>query len=172
MRLRIRTYPDRVLRQCAKPVPHIDDRIRQLVADMIETMRADDGLGLAAPQVGEALRLFVLRDQENPEKVYAVINPSLELGGDMVVDEEGCLSVPGRRAEVRRWQKAKLCFTDEQGQACTLEAEGYFARAMQHEYDHIEGLLYIDRLTEKKRAAVLAEDNTSHEELQKLRKRT
>ena len=150
MRLRIRTYPDRVLRQCGSPVAVIDDRVRNLVRDMIETMNADEGLGLAAPQVGESLRLFIMRDQEDEEKIYIVINPSLELSGGSVMDEEGCLSVPGKRAEVRRWQKAKLCFTDLDGNNCVLEGDGYFARAMQHEYDHLEGIVFVDRLPEKK----------------------
>lgn len=170
MRLRIRTYPDRVLRQCGLPVAAIDDRVRALVRDMIETMNADEGLGLAAPQVGEPLRLFILRDQQDPDKVYAVINPSLELSGGSVMDEEGCLSVPGKRAEVRRWQKAKLCFSDLDGKDCVLEADGYFARAMQHEYDHIEGIVFVDRLPEKKRAEVLAGDNATRAETQKSRR--
>ncbi|HNW91696.1 MAG TPA: peptide deformylase [bacterium] len=172
MRLRIHTYPDPVLRRCGAPVPAIDDRIRTLVQDMIETMNADEGLGLAAPQVGESLRLFVLRDQQDPEKVYAVINPSLELAGEMLVDEEGCLSVPGKRAEVKRWAKATLRFTDVDGKECVLAGEGYFARAMQHEYDHLEGIVFVDRLPEKKRAEVLARDNATREDVQKLRRRT
>lgn len=169
MRLRIRIYPDRVLRQCGSPVAVIDDRIRELVRDMIETMNVDEGLGLAAPQVGESLRLFIMRDQEDEEKIYVVINPSLELSGGSVLDEEGCLSLPGKRAEVRRWQKAKLCFTDLDGKDCVLEADGYFARAMQHEYDHIEGIVFVDRLPEKKRAELLAADNPTAE--QKPRRR-
>ena len=134
MRLKIRTYPDRVLRQCGQPVAVIDDRIRDLVRDMIETMNADEGLGLAAPQVGESLRMFILRDQEDPDRVYAVINPTLELAGGSVLDEEGCLSVPGKRAEVRRRQippdgyagfrKAMDAARDWTGQTFRIAKEG------------------------------------------------
>ncbi len=145
---------DPVLHAPAQPVEVIDDAIRTLVADMVETMRAAPGVGLAAPQVGVPLRLFVYHWEDDEGEVYegAAINPTLfvtptELPpADEESESEGCLSVPGERYPLRRGHGAILRATDLDGDDYEIEAYGWLARIFQHEFDHLDGILYVDRL--------------------------
>jgi peptide deformylase len=140
--LPIRTLGDPVLRQPAKPVTEFDRTLRRLCDDMIETMYAAPGVGLAGPQVGVSLRLFVFDDGETGPLVVA--NPELSEGAGELTDEEGCLSIPGPYHVTPR-------------KDVDLLGEGLLARIFQHETDHLDGMLYIDRLDEDGRRAVLAE---------------
>lgn len=143
-----------VLHRIATPVTDFNDELRVLVADMFETMDAAPGVGLAAPQVGRDLRLFVYgwTDEQGVEHRGVAANPTLwiaplpiaELDDDE--DAEGCLSVPGLRFPTRRSQRAVLQAQDEHGAAYEVRAEGWLARIFQHEYDHLDGVLYVDRL--------------------------
>ena len=153
-------YGSKILREKCEPVGEIDDHIKELVADMIETMDASRGIGLAAPQIGEKLNLFVLRDllddgeTLSPEaKVY--INPTLSSPSKQIVSEkEGCLSIPGIKEEVRRPHSIVIEATDINGNKFTEELSGFNARVRMHENDHINGVLFIDRLDARKRKKI------------------
>lgn len=152
-RLEIVQYPDAVLRTIARPIDPIDDTVRAVAARMIELMHQAEGAGLAAPQVGLPWRMFVTRaDEEHPERVF--INPSIaELGGDLEMRAEGCLSLPGLSLEVRRPTVATLRCLDLDGRSLTLTAMGLMARVWQHEHDHLNGVLIIDKMTPMDRLA-------------------
>lgn len=145
---------DPVLHRRAEPVEVIDDGIRELVADMYETMDAARGVGLAAPQVGVGLRIFTwqLANDDGIPPRGVVINPYLvaakPVAGDPDPHEEseGCLSVPGESYPLRRGEQAVLTGQDVEGNELRYEATGWFARMLQHEYDHLNGFLYVDRL--------------------------
>ena len=147
---KIREMGDDILRKHSKPIKDMTPRIRQLIADMFETMYDDNGVGLAAPQVGILKRLFVI-DCGDPETLeprpYVFINPEiLETRGE-VTDSEGCLSIPGRFAPVPRPEWVKVRALDKNMQEFTLEAEGLLARCICHENDHLDGILYVDKAT-------------------------
>ncbi len=143
-----------VLHTPAKPVTVFDDELRTLVDDMYETMLAAPGVGLAGPQVGVPLRIFVYNypDDEGNERRGVAINPELWISPSPVdepdedADSEGCLSVPGERFPLVRSQKALLRAVDLDQKPFEIEAEGWFARIFQHEFDHLNGVLYVDRL--------------------------
>jgi len=145
---------DPVLHTPARPVDEIDDRVLSLVGDMVETMHAAPGVGLAAPQVGEGLRLFVWHWEDDDETIHqgVAINPELwitptAIGPASDDDEaEGCLSIPGERFPLRRAEAAILHARGLDGVPYTIEASGWLARIFQHEYDHLNGVLYTDRL--------------------------
>jgi peptide deformylase len=143
--LKVRKYGDPLLRQRAQPVTQITDDIRALVADMIDTMYDEAGIGLAAPQIGVPLRLIVVGD-EHGRDARAVINPSIVAQGGSVTAEEGCLSIPGIFALVTRFEWVHVEAQDLDGEPVRLEAHGLFARVLQHELDHLDGALFIDRL--------------------------
>ena len=146
-------YGEHVLHIEANPVTHFDDALRQLVDDMFETMDAAPGVGLAAPQVGVSLRVFVFdypTDNGTPRRGVA-INPELLISPIDVrepdaTDEEGCLSFPGERYPLLRAERALLKAVDINGEPFEFECDGWFARIMQHEFDHLNGILYVDRL--------------------------
>lgn len=141
----IAVYPDPVLRRKAAPVEVIDDRVREVVADMRRIAAELDGAGIAAPQVGESLRIFLVCARgEEPERVF--INPVVEAAGAVVPHDEGCLSLPDIRAEILRPAKARITALDLDGNEFTLESEEFDARVWQHEFDHLEGVLIIDRM--------------------------
>ena len=156
MILDIVSYPDPRLKEPCQPVAEITDEIRQLAADMLETMYAAPGVGLAAPQVGRNIRLLVMdpaaKDQEPQPRV--LVNPELELLGNEVCSEkEGCLSVPlGYRANVSRSSRVRLRATDLDGKPIDEELEDFPAIVVQHEYDHLEGVLFIDRISRLRRS--------------------
>lgn len=138
-------HPSPVLRQKAKPVGAIDGFVRELVADLHRLALEYDGIGLAAPQVGESLRIFVTCPlYGEPERVF--INPRLELSGTIIGDDEGCLSLPDIRAEIMRPPQARITAMDIEGNEFSMQHDGIWARVWQHEYDHLDGTLIIDRM--------------------------
>jgi len=145
---------DPVLHTPAAPVAEIDEGTRRLVADMIETMHAAPGVGLAAPQVGVAQRIFVWHWEDEDDEVHegVAINPLLFMTptelppAEEDTESEGCLSIPGERFALRRGEGAILRATDLDGGEYEIEAHGWLARIFQHEYDHLDGILYADRL--------------------------
>jgi peptide deformylase len=152
--LPIRIMGDPVLHSPAAPVDEITDEIRTLVADMFETMDAAPGVGLAAPQVGVGLRIFTYTYQDDDGAPWrgVVINPVLWISpaepGQPDPDEEseGCLSFPSERFPLRRAERALLIGTDLEGAEVRIEVSGWRARILQHEFDHLDGVLYVDRL--------------------------
>jgi peptide deformylase len=148
----IRKYPDSILRQVAVPVKEITDEIRLLAADMVETMHAANGIGLAANQVGVSLRLIVIDiGSEKERNTIALINPKIVEAADEEVAEEGCLSVPGFYEPIKRALHVTVTGVDPDGSERTLKCSGLAARAFQHEIDHLEGVLFIDHLSPLKR---------------------
>lgn len=153
MILPVLKYPDPRLAQKSVEVKEITPEIRQLVDDMVETMYARDGVGLAAPQVGEQIRLVVM-DSSGPaarENLIVLINPKLFLSGPEVESEEGCLSVPDFRETVYRCSEAKVKALDIDGKPVELSLSDYEAIIVQHECDHLEGRLFIDHISRLKR---------------------
>ncbi len=147
---RIRIYGDPILRQKSKPVETFDENLNEILEEMVETMYLGDGVGLAAPQVGFLLRMFVMDYGEGPIKV---VNPViLEMSEEKEVDEEGCLSLPDIFEDVERAKWIKVKYQTQSGEAVEREFEGYPARIFQHEYDHLDGILFIDRISPAKRA--------------------
>ena len=142
--LPIRTVPDPVLRQKAKRVKAIDKSLRKLITDMQETLRTASGVGLAANQVGVTIRLIVLNVPENDCKV--VINPEIirRIGSRIV--NEGCLSIPGYVGEIKRSELVRVKGQDARGKEIRLKADGLFAEVLEHEIDHLNGVLYVDHL--------------------------
>jgi peptide deformylase len=143
---KITYYPAAVLRGRAQPVEKIDDEVRRLVTKMTDILVEKKGVGLAAPQAGLPLRLFIVSLTGKREDVRAYINPTVTPHGDLEETEEGCLSVPGVWAKIRRYKKATVTATDLDGKEFTEEAEGLYARCLQHEYDHIEGTVIVNRM--------------------------
>lgn len=143
---RITHYPADVLAGRARPVEKIDDNIRQLVQKMTDIMLENKGIGLAAPQAGVPLRLFIISLSGTRENVKAYINPAIVPDGEFDTIEEGCLSVPGVHTKIRRYKKCIVTATDLNGNEFTEEAEGLYARALQHEFDHIEGTTIVNRM--------------------------
>ena len=150
----IQFVPDPVLRKSALPVENITAKTLQLLDDMAETMYDAPGIGLAGPQIGELKRLIVMdcsRDDEKSE-LWQMINPEvIELSEDNSTLEEGCLSIPGHTAEVSRPDWIKLRFTDIKGKEQQIKAEGLLAACIQHEIDHLNGILFIDHISKLKR---------------------
>lgn len=154
MILDIRTFPDEVLRRKNEPVTEIDESIITLLNDMVETMHDAKGVGLAAPQVGVNKRIIVVDTTagDYPSSLYKMINPEiLQLSGDPNISEEGCLSIPGEYETVVRPSNAVVKYLTPEGEEKILEAEGFLAKAIQHEIDHLNGVLFIDRIPMMKR---------------------
>lgn len=151
----IRLYGDPVLKTRARDVPKVTDDTRALVEDMFETMDASRGVGLAANQVGVLERVLVLSVpapvEEEPPLRMAMLNPSLVASSGDQTAEEGCLSFPGLYFDVKRAQRVTVRGLDLEGAPFEMELEGYAARAVQHEIDHLDGVLYIDRISTMKR---------------------
>ncbi|HSK39550.1 MAG TPA: peptide deformylase, partial [Arenibaculum sp.] len=158
--------PDPRLKQKATPVERVDDRVRRLMDDMLETMYAAPGIGLAAPQVGVLDRVVVIdvAEKDEPAKPLRMANPEiLWQSGETAVYNEGCLSLPEHYADVARPKAVKVRFLDEAGQDRVIEAEGLLATCIQHEIDHLDGVLFVDHLSMLKRNMILRK-------LQKLKK--
>lgn len=154
MILPVLQYPDPRLERASEEVKEITPELRELVNDMTETMYARDGIGLAAPQVGEAIRLVVM-DVSGPDKredLRVLVNPKLTLSGDEVESEEGCLSVKDFRSCVARREFAKVEATDLDGNPVMFDADGVLAICAQHECDHLDGVLFIDHISRLKRS--------------------
>jgi len=143
--LKVRKYGDPILRRRAEPVGAITSEIRTIVADMVDTMYDEVGIGLAAPQVGVSLRLLVVGDEETRE-ARALINPVITDQSGQATAEEGCLSIPGIFAPVTRAAWVRVEALDPGGQTVKMDARGLLARVLQHEIDHLDGVLFIDRL--------------------------
>ncbi len=147
-----------VLRERAREVTEFDDSLRALVADLFETMYHAEGIGLAAPQVGVSLRVFVvdLRTEEGGEETFALVNPVLvEAGAETERSPEGCLSIPGLEEVVERPSTVVVEGSDPHGNPVRIEAEGLRARVLLHELDHLDGILFIDRVSPLKRKMLL-----------------
>ena len=153
--LRVVYYPDDPLTQKAEPVESFTPELAKLAEGMLETMHAYEGVGLAAPQVGIGKRLFVLQDPEGPE--MCLINPTITDHEGEEEGEEGCLSMPTIYAMVTRPSHVRVQAWDVEGNALDFEAEGFLARIIQHEYDHLEGILFPERLDIITRQAKLEE---------------
>ena len=171
MKLSIRQYGDPVLRVKGKRVEKIEDRIRELAADMIETMHTANGVGLAAQQIGEPLQLTVLdisQVEDRPSRMklngrevdpksampLVLVNPEIELHGETEMGTEGCLSFPEISAEIERVKSILVRAQTLGGEKIELEAHGFLARAIQHEVDHLNGILFIDRMTSATKATL------------------
>lgn len=154
--LDIRTYPDPVLEQEASPVTSFDARLKTLIENMRETMYAAPGVGLAAPQVGESIRLIVVDPTagEKPGNFIAVVNPEIVREEGEIVFEEGCLSVPGFNEEVDRARAVTVTGQDVNGKDLRIDAEDFLAVIFQHEIDHLDGTLFIDHLSALKRTLI------------------
>jgi len=147
MRREILVYPDPFLARVAAPVAAVNDRIRVLIRDMFETMYAAEGIGLAATQVGVGKRVVVLDVSPVDETIapLAVVNPEIVSRSGSVTGVEGCLSVPGVQGEVCRAETVEVRGMDEQGNPLRVQAAGILSRALQHEIDHLDGILFIER---------------------------
>ena len=171
MILQILEYGDAILRAKGKPIENIDDRIRELAANMIETMHAANGVGLAAQQIGETLQLTVLdvslvEDRPSTLKLdgkdvdpkaampLVLINPEIELRGTTEVGVEGCLSFPEITGDIERANSVIVRTQTLEGGIIEIEASGFLARAIQHEGDHLNGILFIDRMNSAAKAAL------------------
>jgi peptide deformylase len=167
---RITHYPASVLAGRARPVEKIDDTIRKLAEKMTDIMLEHKGIGLAGPQAGVPLRIFIISPDSTRENVKVYINPTVTPTGELEAFEEGCLSVPGVYTKIRRYKKCRVTATDLDGKEFTLEAEGLLARALQHEYDHIEGMTIADRMgtaariTHRKQLKKLKQEDEEHGE--------
>lgn len=140
----IRIIGDDILRKKCRKVETIDDKIKTLMDDMLETMYYEEGVGLAAPQIGILKRIVVIDVDDG--NIYKMINPEIISSSGEEVMEEGCLSVPDNRGDVVRPSKVKARYTDENGEVKEIEAEGLLARCICHELDHLDGILFVDRM--------------------------
>lgn len=152
--LPIVTYNDPILRSKTTPVPELNEEVDELISDMIETMYHSDGIGLAAPQIGKSIRIFVmdpdpvLDDDEEKPGTMVFINPQIiEKTGKKIPMDEGCLSIPEVTDKVFRPERVKVRYLDRNFKEKELEAQGWIARIIMHEYDHLEGILFIDYLS-------------------------
>jgi peptide deformylase len=149
--LQIHTLGDRVLRQPAKRVSKVDDELRQTAKEMLQTMYSSDGIGLAAPQVGIHKQLIVVDCEPDKPEVppMILINPEIKnYGPELAKDQEGCLSVPEVYMDVERPEAVEVSYRDENGRPRTIKANGLLARVIQHEIDHLNGVMFVDRITD------------------------
>ena len=149
-------YPDPRLRKVAKPVAQVDDRVRKLVADMAETMRAAPGIGLAATQVDVHERVIVIDISETRDQLQVFINPRIVSASGEEENEEGCLSVPGVYDTVSRAERVTVQALNARGEPFTIEAEGLLAVCIQHEIDHLDGKVFVDYLSRLKQQRIAA----------------
>lgn len=156
MRREMRFLGDPILRTKAEPVADITDDVRTLISDMFETMYAEDGVGLAAPQVGIGQRVIVVDPRDEGVEPFALVNPQIQSASDETEKgEEGCLSLPGLKELVDRSTTVVVTGLSDAGEPVTIEAEGLLARILQHEIDHVDGILFIDRVSPLKRKMLL-----------------
>jgi peptide deformylase len=150
--------PDPHLKVRAKPVLRVDERVKRLMADMLETMYEAPGIGLAAPQVGEAIQVIVVdcaREGEKPQPLK-MANPQILWRSDVIMTvNEGCLSLPEHYADVERPAAIRLRYLDEENEIRELEAKGLLATCIQHEMDHLQGVLFVDHISSLKRSIIL-----------------
>jgi len=168
---KILTEPDPFLRQKSKLVEKVDDKIRSLMNDMLETMYDAPGIGLAAIQIGIPKRIIVLdisKDPEKKEPMYFINPEKVYISEDQATYEEGCLSVPGQFAEIDRPDKCHIKYLDYNGDFKELKAEGLLATCIQHEMDHLEGILFIDYLSKLKRSMITKKLSKQKKELERI----
>ncbi|USZ50456.1 peptide deformylase [Halomonas sp. DN3] len=166
-RLPILEFPDERLRNKAVPVENVDDEVRQLVDDMLETMYAAPGIGLAATQVDVHRRVIVIDVSEDQSTPLVLINPEVTpLGDEREPMQEGCLSIPEYYAEVPRALRVRLKAQGRDGEPYELEADGLLAHCIQHELDHLEGVLFVDYLSPLKRDRVMKKMQKRHRQMQ------
>jgi len=152
--LDILTYPDKRLRNKAAPVENVDEEVQNIIADMAETMYHAPGMGLAAIQVGIDKRIIIydISGPEDEPKLDVLINPEIvESEGSILSEGEGCLSVPDYRSDVKRYERVKVEALDRNGQPVHIETDGLHAIVLQHEIDHLDGVLFIDKISALKR---------------------
>lgn len=154
--LNVLRFPDERLRTVAKPVEKVDSSIKQLVNDMFDTMREENGIGLAATQVDVHKRVVVMDISEDQNNRHVFINPEIVEMEGKIISEEGCLSVPNNYAKVERAEHVVVKALDIDGNAFTLEADGLLAICIQHELDHLKGKLFVDYLSPLKRQRIRA----------------
>ncbi|MCU7553638.1 peptide deformylase [Alteromonas sp. ASW11-19] len=152
--LDVLSFPDERLRTVAAPVDDVNDEIRTLVSDMFETMKAENGIGLAATQVDRHVQVVVMDVSEEQDEPRVFINPEITAREGATISEEGCLSVPGNYAKVERAEKVTVKALDAEGQEFELDAEGLLAVCIQHELDHLKGKLFVDYLSPLKRQRI------------------
>ena len=168
---KILTEPDPFLRQKSKPVEKVDDSIRKIMDDMLETMYEAPGIGLAAIQIGIPKRIIVLdisKDPEKKEPMYFVNPEKVYTSKDQATYEEGCLSVPGQFAEIDRPDECHIKYLDYNGDSKDLKANGLLATCIQHEIDHLEGILFIDYLSKLKRSMITKKLSKQKKELERI----
>jgi peptide deformylase len=152
--LDVLSFPDERLRTVAKPVEEVNDEIKQLVSDMFETMKDENGIGLAATQVNRHVQVVVMDVSEEQNEPRVFINPVITHKDGTTISEEGCLSVPGNYAKVERAEAITVKALNEKGDTFELEADGLLAICVQHELDHLKGKLFIDYLSPLKRQRI------------------
>lgn len=143
-KMKIITYPDPILEKKSKKIKDpLDPAIQQLIKEMFKTMEEHNGLGLAAPQIGESLQLCVIKEGGIP---YVIINPKITASSkDLIIADEGCLSFPGKFIPISRHARVKVRYLNEKGEKCKIKADNLLARALQHEIDHLNGELFINK---------------------------
>lgn len=157
--LKVLTFPDPFLKKTAKPVTEFDEKLKKFAEDMFDTMYDEHGIGLAATQVGEDKRMLVIDvdysgKEDSERNPTVIINPVIASSEGESIEEEGCLSVPEFRAEVKRKKSIVLEYNDLEGKKQTLETDGLFSICIQHEMDHLNGILFIDHLPALKQRMV------------------
>ena len=160
--LDILVYPDPALKRKSLPVEEPSEDLNRLLDDMLQTMHDANGVGLAAPQVGRNIRVLVIDiplPEENEREFYELINPEIVSSRGFQVGEEGCLSVPGFFANIRRKEYVRVSALDRAGKRFAIDAEGVLSRVLQHEIDHLDGILFFDRLGRLKRDLLVKQIN-------------
>jgi len=155
--LKITTYPNPILKTKAEALTQFGPEEQTMFNDMIEAMHAGDGVGIAAPQVGISKRVFIACPTVKEGEEYVIVNPEILEESGSQVGAEGCLSLPGLSAEIRRFNKIHFRFQDRRGQMQEMTVTDWFAKIIQHENDHINGMLFVDRLDFNKRQELLAQ---------------
>jgi peptide deformylase len=160
-KLNIKVYPDKILRQKAKPIEKVGEKERKLAYDMIETMRSAQGVGLAGPQVGVSKRIIVAQDVDNNKAALVFINPRIVKKKGRSRFCEGCLSVPDMTSDVMRPEKVVVEALNLDGVRISIDAKGLLARILQHEIDHLDGILFIDRVGFFRRKRIMSKISAS-----------
>lgn len=162
------TEGDPALRRKSREVGEVTDRIREILGDMVDTMRESNGVGLAGPQIGIMRRLFVAEPnpEADPPVVYYMIDPEIYEEEGSEIDDEGCLSVPGLIGTVERPERIRIRAKDLNGELQDYEFEGFEARIMCHEYDHLNGILYIDKATDVREPSYEEDEEELEEEVE------
>jgi len=157
--LEIVKYPDKILKTKTKPVKAITAEIKKLIKDMIETMKKNNGIGLAANQVGVPLRILVIsyKDENKKDNDIVLINPVIQQKSGKIYEEEGCLSFPGLYLKIKRANYIKVKAVNDRGKQITIEGEGLISRVLQHEIDHLDGKTFLDRLSLLKKLKTIRE---------------